>query len=326
MKTREIKYLVIGIENKEDKVIVRYALTAKHVAMTLTFDHTKYGNQLEEYRKKHRFKFKKPALTLTYQHGEIIRAKFEQGPEFNRYPEEFKELEKLEEKLLAEFKNGFDAYLNKLQPEPINELRIKAFSLPPLLRYWPLALLNRFEKDPTMLKRISVLLKLLQIVNLRLPHENYEISPFSLRGLTDGMGKLLDGCSYEWDEVLLYKHENRPICSMWDCLLQNSDIRAQLKDFGLVSETVKDEMVISYLDYLTRQMIYTYNRDITVFERNLSVGGGGLFSPEYRLLTDNDELKKNVKKLYLYRIDSDFLAGNKIPVQDMYGIIQFIQL
>lgn len=323
MKTSEIKFLVLGIENKEDKVIVRYALTAKHVAMTLTFDHTKYGNQLEEYRKKHRFKFKKPALTLTYKHGEIIRAKFEQGPEFDRYPEEFKELEKLEEKLLAEFKKGFDAYLNKLQPEPINELRIKAFSLPPLLRYWPLALLNLFEKDPAMLKRISVLLKLLQIVNLRRPHENYEISPFSLRGLTDSMGKLLDGCNYEWDEILLYKHENRPICSMWDSLAENSDVRKQLKDFSLASE---NEMITSYLDYLTRQMVYTYSRDITVFEKNLSVGGGGLFSPEYRLLSDNDELRKNVKKLYLYRIDSDFLAGNIIPVQDMYGIIQFIQL
>ena len=323
MKKNIISGEVVKITSENDLVFVHYRRMTKGVIETITFDYDYAGPQLEKLKRKYRFRWFKPTLTLTSVHGEFIKAVFDDTIEFNSDMTLINALEKKSKELSADFKDLFDAYLKNVHAEPADKLLISIYSLPLLLRYWPAVLLHRFKKDPKALKRLTVLVKLLKIVNKLKPFERFD--PYKIRlSLFDT--KFMEGCDHDWDEVLLYRDENPDVCNFWDCFSEDSEVRKELEKEGLCASAQKYQLVINYFDYLTRLMKFTYEQDIEIFEKNISYDSGHFLSPDKRVRTDEEELKQIVKKLTLFRLPSDFLLGNRLTSDEISALIRIIKL
>lgn len=325
MKKTVLTFTIENVEFKGDKIIVKLSDDSRDRLKAFAFDYAIAGKQLEEYINKNRKRLRSKSLEVTYIHSEVTHAKFEDGPEFSRKTDEIKALEQKASELLADFQVRFNTYIERIKPETEKELLIKAHSLPLLLKYWPLSLLYRYGKDKSMLKRVTVLLKLLQIVNINVPSREYDPYHIDLR-FTQKLEKMLSGCYLEWDEVLLYLEEQGEYCSSWYCFSDDSTVRDQLQSFGLKAKSQEDELIICYLDYLTRLIAFAYERDVKAFEESLPRGNVGFFSSEKLNYSESDTLKRNIQKLEMFRLESDFLAGNKIPNNEMSGIIHLLNL
>lgn len=323
MKERIITCQVIKIMTSGDKVLVRYRETADDPVREISFDYSLAGARLEELKRKYRFKLSRPTMILTYVHGELIRVKFDQAIEFNSKMMQIRIWENEAAGLLADFRVKFDAFIERQQPEAEEKLLVKIYGLPLLLRYWPLALLHVYKNDTNVLKRITVLVKLLKITDRLYPNHGFTPNKFS----NPFQMNPLEGVSYEWDEVLLYKSQDAPIThGIWECFSDDSIVRKQLVEAGLTLIEGEDPLIINYLDYLTRRFKYAYFYDVKAMENNLQMGGGGLLSAEFRLQKDEDELKSNISKMYLFRQHSDLLIERRLSLEEINGLIRIIKL